>query len=125
MELELAQENGLSLFAVSKLLADEYVVKILAATIWEPKSAQRLAFDLDIPIAACYRKIHDTMSAGLLMCSGNVITKRGKSVKLYKSQVNSIKLFFEKGKLKVELDLKNEHDIFKKTIDLDTANALT
>lgn len=117
-------DNGLDLFKVSKLLADEYVVKILAATIWEPKSAQQLAFDLDIPIAACYRKIHDTTKAGLLTCTGNAITKRGKSVKLYKSQVNSIKLLFERGQLKVELDLKNLHDVYKKTVNLQNIKAI-
>lgn len=116
------QGNGLDLFKISKLVADEYVVKILAATIWQPKSAQQLAFDLDIPIAACYRKIHDTTSVGLLTYTGNVITKRGKSVKLYKSQVNSIKLLFERGKLKVELDLKNIHDIYKQTVNLEDIN---
>ena len=113
------QKIKVDLFTLSKLLADEYVVKILAATIWEPKSAQQLAFDLDIPIAACYRKINETIDTGLLLYIGNAITRRGKSVKLFKSQVNSIKLLFERGELKVELDLKNLQNTYKETFNIE------
>jgi DNA-binding Lrp family transcriptional regulator len=90
---------------VSRLISDEYVLKILAATFREPKSAQELSLKFDIPIAACYRKIRELENAGLLKCTARILTQQGKRVKLYRSQVVNAYIFFEKNKLKVKLEL--------------------
>ena len=53
---------------VSQLLTDEYAIKILVATVRQPRSAQDIAVKYGIPIAACYRRIRDLEAAGLLVC---------------------------------------------------------
>ena len=91
----------------SKLLTDEYVMKILAATFKEPKSAQELSLRFKIPIAVCYRKIHELEAVGLLECVDRVLTREGKRVRLYQSQVINAYMFFQKGKLRVKLELSS------------------
>lgn len=91
----------------SKMLADEYIMKILAASFKFPKSAQELSMKFSIPIAVCYRKIRDLESIGLLECVDKVLTQDGRRVKLYRSQLKGAYLFFERGKLRVRLDLTN------------------
>ena len=90
---------------VSKLLADEYNVKILAATFKDSKSAQELSLKFDIPIAACYRRIRELEMTGLILCSDRILSQKGKRVKLYRSQVKGVYLFYESGKFRVRLDL--------------------
>ena len=98
---------------VSKLLADEYNVKILAATFKDSKSAQELSLKFDIPIAACYRRIRELEMTGMIECSERILSQKGKRVKLYRSQVKGVYLFYESGKLRVKLDMTNfqAHDV--------------
>lgn len=91
--------------AVSNLLADKYILYILSATYYQPKTVQELCLNFDIPIATCYRKIRELMDLELLVCADRIITKDGKRMRRYKSQINSINIFYEKGKVKVNLDL--------------------
>lgn len=91
--------------AVSNLLADKYILHILSATYYQPKTVQELCLDFDIPIATCYRKIRELQDSQLLNCVDRVVTKEGKRMKRYKSQINSINIFYEKGRIKVNLDL--------------------
>ena len=58
----------------SKLLTEEYSAKILLALMGRPKSALELSDKLDIPIAACYRKINLLESAGLICCEERKLT---------------------------------------------------
>src|SRR6266542_3259434 len=44
---------------VSRLLTDEYAERILVATQTVSRSVQEISDKYDIPIAACYRKIHE------------------------------------------------------------------
>lgn len=92
----------------SKLLANKHVIQILSATIHTPKSAQDLSEELDISIAACYRKIRELESLGLLKCTKKILTKDGKRIRLYQSQVKGAFIFFENGRLKVKFDLIGE-----------------
>lgn len=92
---------------VSKLLADEYNVKILAATFKDSKSAQELSLKFDIPIAACYRRIRELEMTGMLQCSDRILSQKGKRVKLYRSQVKGVYLFYESGRFRVKLDMAN------------------
>ena len=95
----------LSPLNTSKLIADEYNLKVLAATFKEPRSAQYLSLKFEIPIAVCYRKIHELENVGLLECVDRVLTRQGKRVKLYRSNVKGVYMFFEKGRLRVRLEL--------------------
>jgi len=91
---------------VSQLLTDEYSVKILVATVRQPRSAQDIASKFGIPIAACYRRIKDLESAGLLVCQERRLSQQGKRVSFYISMLKNAYVFFEDGHLRVKFQLK-------------------
>ena len=102
----------------SKLLADENTLKILAGSFDKPRSAQELSNKFNIPIAVCYRKIHDLEASGLMECVDKILTQDGRRVKLYRSQLKGAYIFFNHGKLRVHLDLTRVPQVdFDKTWD--------
>ena len=74
---------GIDVLRVSQLLTDEYSIKILVATVRQPKSAQDIAAKYGIPIAATYRRIKDLEKAGLLVCQERRLSQQGKRVSYY------------------------------------------
>ncbi len=90
---------------IPRLLTDKYNLRILSATFYEPKHAQELSLLLNIPIASCYRKVRELEETGLLKCVDRILTREGRRIKLYRSQINKINIFFEKGQLRIKLDL--------------------
>lgn len=95
----------------SEILADNYTLKILADTFINPKSAQEISIKHDIPIAACYRRVHSLESLGLLKCTDTIVNRYGKRVKRYISCIRSILLIFERGIMNVKLDLTTSPEI--------------
>ncbi len=91
----------------SKIIADEYAAKILAATYTIPKSAIRLSYDLGIPIAACYRRIRMLEKANLIRCEERVLTQKGKRMSVYVSVLKNAFIFLENGKLRVRFEMKS------------------
>ena len=89
---------------LSKLISDEYNIRILAASHKIPKSAQELSIKFNIPIAACYRRIHDLEESKLIECKERILNRNGKRVKLYQSLVKGLYLFYENGKLRVRME---------------------
>lgn len=111
--------SDLNILNASKMLADEYAMKILAGSFRIPKSAHDLSDNYDIPLAACYRKIHDLEKAGLLECVDKVLTQEGRRVKVYRSQLKGAYLFYENGKLRIHMDLTKYHNTdFDETWDV-------
>ena len=94
-------------YEMAKLLTDEYATKIVIGTLKQPKSAIQLSRELGIPIAACYRRIKHLERAGLLKCVNKVLTKKGKRVALYSSQLKNAHIFFEDGKVMVKVEFLN------------------
>ena len=105
---------------ISRLLTDDYAERILVATYFSPKSAQEISEKYDVPIAACYRKIHELEEAGLIMCQRIVTTPKGKSMKLYRSQLRKACIMYEEGVFKVRLEFKHEEPINNTWIQLNT-----
>jgi hypothetical protein len=97
---------GIDILRVSQLLTDEYSIKILVATVRQPKSAQDIAAKYGIPIAATYRRIKDLEGAGLLVCQERRLSQQGKRVSYYISMLKNAYVFFEDGNLKVKFQLK-------------------
>jgi hypothetical protein len=95
------------LLIASQLLTDPYAVKILVATVRVSKCAQDISSQFGIPIAACYRRIRDLESAGLVLCTERKLTKNGKRVNYYVSMVKSATVFYEEGKLRVKFQMKD------------------
>ncbi|MCX6651905.1 MAG: helix-turn-helix domain-containing protein [Methanomassiliicoccales archaeon] len=89
----------------SRLLTEEYTAKILLATMGKPKSAFDLSEKLNIPIAACYRKIRVLEDAGLLICDERKLTRAGKRMSVYRSRVLNAQIIFEKNKVKARLQM--------------------
>lgn len=112
----MTQVNALD---ASKIFADEYAMRILAGSFKFPKSAQELSNKFSIPIAVCYRKIHDLETNGLLECVDKMLTQDGRRVKLYRSQLKGAYIFFEHGKLRVCMNLTKIPEMnFDQTLDM-------
>jgi DNA-binding HxlR family transcriptional regulator len=92
----------------SQLLTDEYSVKILMATTKTPRSAQWISDRYDIPIAACYRRIKDLETHGLIECHEKKLSQKGKRVAYYMSPLKKALLFFEDGHLRVKFQMIGE-----------------
>src|SRR3989475_148085 len=97
---------------VSRLLTDEYAERILVATQITSRSVQEISDKYDIPIAACYRKIHELEEAGFLNVAQIVTTPKGKTMKLYRSLLKSAQLVYQEGifNVKFELDVEKENN---------------
>lgn len=95
---------------VSKLLADDYSQKILASTYASPMSAQRLSKICQIPIAACYRRIHELESVGLLGVDKEKEVYKGRKVRLYRCRLRSASIRFMNGRFVVRYDTLPEED---------------
>jgi predicted transcriptional regulator len=96
----------IDLLKTSQLLMDEYAVKILVATLRCPHSAQEIAEDYSIPIAACYRRIRELEKVGLVECTERRLSRQGKRISYYISLLKNAYVFFENGKLRVRFQLK-------------------
>jgi DNA-binding Lrp family transcriptional regulator len=88
-----------------KLLMDEYNLKILSATTFKPRSARELSYIFGIPLASCYRKIKELEDQGLIKAVSRELTREGKRYSKYQSQVGSVRIAFEGGRLKMSLNL--------------------
>ena len=106
---------------VSRLLTDEYAERILVATQVTSRSVQEISDKYDIPIAACYRKIHELEEAGFLNVAQIVTTPKGKTMKLYQSLLKSAQLVYQEGIFRVKFEFDVEKDINGKWIELNAA----
>src|SRR5256712_13573616 len=96
---------------VSRLLTDEYAERILVATQRIPRSVQEISDKYDIPIAACYRKIHELEEAGLFHGAQSVTTPKGKRKNLYRSRLKNAQMVYQKGILKANFELAVEKEM--------------
>ncbi|MCJ7561562.1 MAG: helix-turn-helix domain-containing protein [Thermoplasmata archaeon] len=94
---------------VSKLLADNYSQKILAYTYSSPMSAQKLSKLCRIPIAACYRRIHELEDAGLITIDQDKEVYKGRRVRMYKCRLKSAAIKFSKGRFSLKFDVHPEN----------------
>jgi hypothetical protein len=88
-----------------KLIMDDVNMRILSATAFEALSARDLAYMFNIPLVSCYRKINELEGAGLLKCVEKSLRANGKRVRKYRSQLIKVALTFERGKLRISLDV--------------------
>lgn len=90
---------------ITRLLADGYSQRILSYTYRKPMSAQKLSALCHIPIAACYRRIHELERAGMLFIADEKEIYKGRKVKLYRCSLRHAVLRFSDGKFKVNYDI--------------------
>lgn len=89
-------------------LGDEYSVRILSALTEREMSAKDLSEELDIPIATVYRRIDDLKEEDLVEFEGKELTQEDKRVKVYRSYVDELRVFFEPGEPQVEMKKYSE-----------------
>jgi len=94
---------------VSRLLADDYSQKILVGTYTSPMSAQRLSRTCQIPIAACYRRIHELESAGLIGIDREKEVYKGRKVRLYRCRLRSATIKFFNGRFVLRYETEPEN----------------
>ena len=94
---------------VSRLLADDYSQKILVNTYSSPMSAQKLSRICAIPIAACYRRIHELEQAGLISVDREKEVYKGRKVRLYKCLLKTATIKFLNGRFVVRYDCEAEN----------------
>ncbi len=75
-------------------LADDYSLKILAATREEGKTVRQLSRDLDIPIATCYRRVEDLVENNLLQIKEKKLTQEGKRATVVRTNVSFVEITF-------------------------------
>ncbi|WP_135663301.1 winged helix-turn-helix domain-containing protein [Halorhabdus rudnickae] len=81
-----------------RTLGNKYSAEILDATD-EPKSAQELSDQLDIPIATCYRRIDELTDHDLLELHDNVLSDDRRRIKVYRRNVDAIEVDFDESLL--------------------------
>lgn len=89
------------------VLGDKYSPEILRTT-YEPKSAQELSEELDIPIATSYRRIEQLVELGLLEEEGQEFSDEGRQRTIYRRNVDEISVDLGNGEIEVDCKERTE-----------------
>jgi len=87
-------------------LGNKYSAEILDATD-EPRSAQELSDELEIPIATCYRRIDELTENDLLELHDNILSDDRRRIKVYRRNVDSVRIEFGE-ELTVDIEERQE-----------------
>jgi predicted ArsR family transcriptional regulator len=87
-------------------LGNKYSAEILDATD-EPRSAQELSEELDIPIATCYRRIDELTEHDLLELHDNILSDDRRRIKVYRRNVDAVRVEFDEA-LTVDIEERSE-----------------
>lgn len=87
-------------------LGNKYSAEILDATD-EPRSAQELSDELEIPIATCYRRIDELTEYNLLELHDNILSDDRRRIKVYRRNVDSVRIEFGE-ELNVDIEERKE-----------------
>jgi Winged helix-turn-helix DNA-binding len=90
---------------LSQHVMDAYAARILLATFDRSVSALELSRKFHIPIAACYRRIRDLETMGLVYCESSTPSRNGKGLQLFRSRLKSVRVVLEEGRLKARVEL--------------------
>ena len=96
------------------MLGNKYNTDILSATT-EPKSAQDLSDELDVPIATCYRRIDELTDADLLTLHDRPLSDEHRRIKVYRRNVDKVEVSFEGG---VSVDIAERSAVKNKLDDV-------
>lgn len=92
-------------YYVSQKVLDRYTAMILLETSRRAASAADLSSALGIPIAACYRRLRELESLGLMFCNGTVPSKNGKSIATYRCALQSARVAMEGSRLHARIEV--------------------
>ncbi|WP_302081723.1 winged helix-turn-helix domain-containing protein [Salinibaculum rarum] len=88
-------------------LGNKYSAEILDATD-EPRSAQELSDELEIPIATCYRRIDELTEHDLLELHDNILSDDRRRIKVYRRNVDAVCVEFDDEELTIDVDERSE-----------------
>lgn len=89
-----------------RTLGNKYSAEILDAAD-EPRSAQDLSDELDIPIATCYRRIDELTEHGLLELHDSILSDDRRRIKVYRRNVESVNVEFDEA-LSIAVEERSE-----------------
>ena len=87
-------------------LGNKYSAEILDATD-EPRSAQELSEELEIPIATCYRRIDELTEHNLLELHDNILSDDRRRIKVYRRNVEKVHVDFDED-LSVDIEERSQ-----------------
>lgn len=90
-----------------EVLGNKYNPEILQRA-YEPKSAQELSEELDIPIATSYRRVEELQELGLLEEEGKEFSEEGRQRTVYRRSIDGVNITFDQGDISVETDERTE-----------------
>lgn len=98
---------------VLRVLGNEYNPEILQAA-YEPRSAQDLSEQLDVPIATCYRRIEELTESDLLQLHDRPLSEEHRRVNVYRRNVDEVNVRFEEDTCLIDVEersaVKNKLD---------------
>lgn len=104
---------------VLRVLGNEYNPEILEAT-HEPRSAQELSDELDVPIATCYRRIDELTEADLLELHDRPLSDEHRRINVYRRRIDEVTVEFTGEASSVSIrersEIKNKLDDVWRTL---------
>jgi len=98
-------------FDTFRMMLDQHSSRILSLTEKQALNAAQLSDALDIPIAACYRRIRMLKNAGMLKEVDRVVSTGGKSVAVYRSVLESAEVVLKDGRLRITIKADGEDSV--------------
>lgn len=92
---------------VLHVLGNQYNAEILQATN-EPRSAQELSDELDVPIATCYRRIDELTEAELLELYDRPLSDEHRRINVYRRNVDEVRVEFDGSDVAVAVEERSE-----------------
>ncbi|WP_435070284.1 winged helix-turn-helix domain-containing protein [Haloplanus sp. C73] len=90
-----------------RVLGNEYNPQILSFA-HEPRSAQELSDELDVPIATCYRRIEELQEADLLEHHDRVLSDERRRVNVYRRNIEEVVVRFDDGDVAVDVEERQQ-----------------
>jgi predicted ArsR family transcriptional regulator len=90
-----------------RVLGNEYNPEILSFA-HEPRSAQELSDELDVPIATCYRRIEELTDADLLEHHDRVLSDERRRVNVYRRNIDEVTVEFSEGGVSVNVQERTQ-----------------
>jgi predicted transcriptional regulator len=90
-----------------RVLGNEYNPEILSFA-HEPRSAQELSDELDVPIATCYRRIEELTDASLLEHHDRVLSDERRRVNVYRRNIEEVVVDFSEGDVSVNVEERKQ-----------------
>ena len=101
---QMSEMNGIDF---ASILGDKYSAIILTATNKQSSGALEISQRYGIPIAACYRRINQLEKIGLILKDERILTREGKRMWRYISNIHTMSIYFSDGRLTANCELRN------------------